>query len=320
MTKSCSLIGGPMETPTYGFRVKFHLPAGRSFVGVQTRRRLQLGNILGRVYLVKLAQQKRNRFGTRTRYAVIGKAFPTRAAAQDVGERIQKAIALLAAERRIGVDAQNRTGSSFSQVIKDAYAAKHGAQLRDDPHGLDVYTEDRPVRRFTIEAYGSSTLNIEDYETRLRAFFEADPDLSDKERLALDLYNLSHFDGSTKTRFLTLIIVVEVLAEPQLRSQAARSLLKQLRQILDAANLCPFESSALLEGLGRLKRQSIGEACRAFVALHASTDEVTYFAKCYSARSELLHDGHTKRGEAVDPTKLDELVSHLLLRSLVGEV
>ncbi|MDQ3566032.1 MAG: hypothetical protein M3436_18730 [Pseudomonadota bacterium] len=279
-----------------------------------------MGDIEGRVYLVQLPKPKRNRFGARTRYAVVGKGFPTHSSAEAVGQRVQVALSFLAAERRIGLDAQNRVGAAFSQAIKADMAAKHGVQLRDDIHGLDVYSEEKPVTRIALEAYGSVTHKIENYEERLLAFFQANPTLSAKQLLALDLYNLSHFEGTPKTRFLTLITVVEVLSTRQPRTPAARSVVKSFRESVKTAGLTAAERNALSDALSNLSRQSIGEACRELVALCASADNVVYFTSCYNARSDLVHAGRTQRVEAVDPTKLDELVSNLLIRSIAGEV
>ena len=176
--------------PTYGFRLKFHLPAGRIFKGVHPRRRIFLDNIVGRVYLVKLPQPKRHRFGVPTRHALVGKGFKTHEAALACGQRLKGAIALFAAERRLGLDAGNdKSTSSFSQAIKDAIAAQHGCQPREDVHGLDVYVEQPPVTRLAVEGYGSSSYVIEDYENRLRDILRCKHLPDPKQQLALDLYN-----------------------------------------------------------------------------------------------------------------------------------
>jgi hypothetical protein len=304
--------------PTYGFRLKLHFPPGRIFSGVHPRHRLQIGTDSGKVYLVKLPQPKRNRFGARTRYAVVGKEFSTHSAALDAGTRIRTALTLFAVERRIGIDAQDKQGASFSQAIKDELAAKHGVQLRDDVHGLDVFAEDRPVTRFTIESYVSVTHKIENYDDSLLAYFNANPELSKKQKLALDLYNLSHFDGVSKTRFLTLITVIEVLSARKSRSNTIQNIIKTLLASVPVSGLPPKEMSVMCEGLINLKKQSINEACKEFVARYASEADVMYFTNCYKARSDLVHNGHTKLPESMEPMKLDELVSRLLIRSIVN--
>lgn len=311
----------PSQTDiTYGFRLKFHLPPGQIFAHVHPRRRLSLGDIQGKVYLVRIPQQRRNKFGARERYAILGKNFPTHAAAQEIGERLQLAFSLIATERRFGLDSQDRRGTSFSQAIKKTFAHEHGVQLRDDVHGLDVYAEYPPVTRFTAEAYGSVTHKIENYEDRLASFFRTKINPSQKQRLALDLYNLSHFEGTVKTRFLTLITVIEILSTRHKRPASVRALIRHFKDEAAGASLEPADLQSLSDALGALATQSIGEACRLFITEYGSADDAMYFTSCYKARSELVHRGKTMRPEAIDPTKLDELVSRLIIQSLVGKV
>jgi hypothetical protein len=226
------------------------------------------------------------------------------------------ALSLLAAERQFGVDAGKDTAtSSFSNAIKGAIALQ-GAQLRDDVHGLDVYCEQPRVTRFGVEAYGSSSHIINDYESRLGEFFEAGLALSTKQQLALDLYNLNHFESVTATRFLTLITVVEVLAVRRKRSPGVQVFVKRLRGVVKGSGLTAAERTALLNGLGNMTQQPISEACREFVGQHSSRADAAFFSDCYSARSELVHDGVTARAVALDSTRLEALVSRLLLKSI----
>jgi hypothetical protein len=123
----------------YGFRLKFDMPPGRNFAGADPRCRLHLGDMTGRVYLQRLPKPRRFRFGARTRFAAVGKHFATEGEALEVGRRLQTAFAFLAAERQLGI-IQDRPGLSVSQFIKDTIARDHGIQIRDNVHGLDVYS------------------------------------------------------------------------------------------------------------------------------------------------------------------------------------
>ena len=314
------MIAKDVPTTTYGFRLKFHLPAGRSFAGgARGKRRMRFTSFDGRVYLKRLPRPKRNRFGARVKYLFIGERFTSQHAALDCGRRLKLALSLLAAERQFGVDTgKDAATSSFSHAIKEALAHSQGVQLRDDIHGLDVFCEQPPVTRFGVEAYGSSSYVISDYEDRLSDFFGADPALSPKQQLALNLYNLNHFESVTATRFLTLITVVEVLAVRRKRSPQVITFVKGLRGTVRQSGLTVAERTALLNGLGNLTQQSISEACKEFVGQHGSAVDVAFFSDCYSARSELVHDGVTARAVALDSTQLDALVSRLLLGSIVG--
>lgn len=154
------------------------------------------------------------------------------------------------------------------------------------------------------------------HEQPLLSFFEAQVVFSPSQQLALDLYNLSHFENASKTRFLTLITVVEVLSVKAKRAPAALALIADFRKALETSQMSSNEKQRLHDGLGNLKWESIGASCRDFVARYAGPPDVDYFSRCYKARSELVHDGSTKRPEAADPTRLDELVSKLLIQNL----
>lgn len=224
------------------------------------------------------------------------------------------------AEQGIGLDAgHDRATASTSQAIKDTYAVQHGSQLRDDVHGLDVFPEQPPVRWFGAEGYGTVKHVIENYEGRLQAFYREQVTLTAKQQLALDLYNLSHFENASKPRFLLLVTVVEVLASPAARSAAAQEVLDALLAIVQTSALDVEEKERLSDGIGNLKKDSISGACRNFVARWASGEDSAFFAGCYRARSELLHTGQTSRVEVGDPAKLDRLVSRLLIDSLTPE-
>src|ERR1700674_559587 len=139
--------------------------------------------------------------------------------------------------------------------------------------------------------HGSALRRLTAYEQPLLSFFEAQVVFTPSQQLALDLYNLSHFENASKTRFLTLITVVEVLSIKAKRKPAALALIDDFRKTLDASQLSSAEKQRLHEGLGNLKWESIGAACRDFVAKYANPDDVDYFSRCYKARSELVHDG-----------------------------
>jgi hypothetical protein len=306
---------------TFGFRLSFFLPPGCIFKGVHPTRRLRFAGVDGRVYLVRPAQSRRHRFGARTKYLARGTLFESQEAARRCGAKLKLALGLFAADRQLGLDAgSDRATLSISRSMKDAILASQGVQLRDTIHGLDTYPEHPTPGWMGAEAYGTVRRTIEDFDKPLQTFYRAQLACSAKQRLALDLYNLSHFEGTAKTRFLTLITVVEVLAERPKRPSAVRALLAGFRTTVRSSPLDEADRRRLTESIGSLSRESIGSACRGFVVSHATPEDGAYFAACYRARSDLVHDGQTSRPQATDPTQLDALVSRLVIRSLAGAV
>jgi hypothetical protein len=267
--------------------------------------------------LSKIKQPRKNRFGSPVGYAFLGKGFPTKESAFECGTRLKQAISILMAKRRLGINVGKDRATSASDIaMKDMLKEKHGVQLRDDIHGLDVYSEDPPVTRFSLFATATVSHEIKDFQVPLTNLYASELSFSAKQQLALEIYNLTHFEGAIKTRFLTLITVIEVLAERDKRSPAIREFLKSLSKHVSGSTLSKDEKKQLADGFGNLKRNSISESCRKLIAKYASGSDVEYFMNCYKARSELVHDGITQRLEADDPTRLDELVCQVLISNL----
>jgi hypothetical protein len=294
----------------YGFRLKFYLTPGCHFEGVRQQRRLLLNGISGRVYLVRQRQQRRHKFGAPVRYAIVGRHFANEDEATESGERLRNGLLRFAAAENFGLDVVDRYGAQFAQFIKDLHFTQTGVRLRDDKHGLDVYAEGAPIRHVRVEAYGSSTRLISKWQAFLSSEFVAAPPISPKQRLALDLLSLSGFDSRSKTKFLTLITIVEVLAQQRRRSTASCHLLDTF---ISRARAAKDPQAILLAGpLSFLKRQSIGESCRQLVESVASADEAVFFGKCYKIRSQLVHRGETNAPLETD--RLRSLVASILLK------
>ena len=76
--------------------------------------------------------------------------------------------------------------------------------------------------------------------------------------------------------------MVEVLATRNKRSTAARALLKKLSDVIRDSDLSSQEETAIRNGLGNLKQESISGACSQFVARYASTKDVTFVCELLS--------------------------------------
>jgi hypothetical protein len=302
---------------TFGFRLRFHVPPGNAFKGAQRRLRIHIHIPDGRVYLSKVKRHKKNSFGLPLVYAFIGAEFSTKELALVCGQKLKQALSILMAERGIGVNVgKDRATSSTNNEIKEMMKEKHGVQLRDDIHGLDVYREDPPVRRIDLFMRGTVSGETTNFQQRLAQLYSAEVRPSQKQELALDIYNLVHFEQGGKSRFLTLITVIEVLAKRDRRSFAVRELMKFFSKHVADSGLSNAEKKQITDGLGNLKKDSISDSCRKLIAQYASGSDVDYFMDCYKARSELVHDGLSKRPEANNTTRLDKLVCHVLLSDL----
>jgi hypothetical protein len=231
---------------------------------------------------------------------------------------MKRALLMFAAENQMGLEVGRDTATtSISTAIREAIVAKTGVQLRDNILGLDVFSEQQPARWIQVSGRASVSRVIRDYESRLSQLFEKDRPLTPTQQLAIEVYNLSHFEPATRARFLTLVTVVEVIAPRLKRSLHVRAALNRLiASIRRFSTLPPDEKRRLSQAVANLKQESIGHACTQFVTKYGDANDVSYFTTCYRARSELLHDGFTERPEALDSVRLRQLVSRLLVASI----
>jgi hypothetical protein len=217
----------------------------------------------------------------------------------------------------MGIDVgRDQTISSLSSSAKDELREKFGCQVRDSVHGLDVFPEAPPVLYFSAEGHGSASYEVDQFPDKLAGAFTTIKPIAPKLTLALELYNLAQFEPVTKARFLNLVTIVEVLAERERRPEDIQIQLDSCAEVIRASGLQPEKKDSLLNGLGNLKRESIGAACRRLIAEQLGDEPASYFSACYTTRSELLHDGETNRPEVRDWGRLDEIVRSVLLAKI----
>jgi hypothetical protein len=176
-------------------------------------------------------------------------------------------------------------------------------QLKPDTEGATTLgiTFGRPVLKKPI--------STSDFEKTVAEACAWNKVLTKKQTLAAQLYNQSHFQAA---RFLTLISAVEALAERRSRSSAAVALIERMMEMSVAAG----NPDDLNNGLGNLKQESIGSACRRLVTTYCGKPAATDLMRMYKIRGTLLHEGEPSPGAnlAMEAHTLDRLVRHLVLK------
>jgi hypothetical protein len=304
------------KSMTFGFKLRFLTPSGKTLKGVEidADSPLTFQEIEGRILIRQLPRRANDLPISPQRFLIKGSGFPTEDAARSFGERLKLAIAVVGCQTGLGIDVgRDQATSSVAQSIKDEVREKQGQQLRDIIHGLDVFPEDLPVTHFQIAGTGSVSFSLEGFAEKVAVEIATVKPLPAKKSLALELYNLCLFESATKTRFLNLVTIVEVLAKRERKATPIRETIHELMESVRSSELSPDEKELLISGLGNLKRESIGAACRRTVAELVGEEEAEYFSECYKARSELLHDGQTKLQQVYDWGRLDEIVRKVLL-------
>jgi hypothetical protein len=121
--------------------------------------------------------------------------------------------------------------------------------------------------------------------------------------LAAEVLMSASFEASDRARFLAYITALEILAGRQPRSAVLDQVVDAALRNLDAVkgDLTESEYQSFRSSLATLRLQSIGQAVRGLgTDLNRSSipglgdeDPGDFLARCYQARSNLVHEGKT---------------------------
>jgi hypothetical protein len=223
--------------------------------------------------------------------------WPDEDSARLAGERAHRAFALTFAKLGIGADYGRRgPGMQFFDSFLESLSREHGRPVLADRHGLMVFETDPPPLFITGSGQGVVGTPPENLARVLPRAFEFTRPFSEKENLALDLYNASFFESSIEARFLTLVVAVEVLLEPQPKSEAGRHHVEELLGLTRAAKHIPQEErQSLMSTLGWMKTESIGQAGKRLARERLGEREYNgmkapnFFSHVYDIRSKKVH-------------------------------
>jgi hypothetical protein len=159
--------------------------------------------------------------------------------------------------------------------------------------------------------------------------------LDDLTSLALEIYNSSFFESSTRAQFLCLIQMLEILSTRQVRSSKSLGHVLELKKLTEAAidrarneqrNTDLDSLNRMMSTLGDLKYESISQAIQHLVNDSLISDKDSkittpdFVKRCYKTRSELAHDGRTNMSETEFAALLHSLrgVCMQVLRKTIG--
>lgn len=249
-----------------------------------------------------------------------GSGFPSKGEAYSCGRKTQNSLMLCSARLRMGIDVgKDKARSGVGKVVKER-AREMGVLLLDDVHGLCVFPEDMPVQFVSVSGSlvvgPSAAIFIEEFGKA----YKMSPEFADKQSLAFELYSAAQFESSLRARFLTLVIAVECLASQEEQPQHVLDHLKELIRLTKGSFQGP-EKKDIVNGLGRLKSESISKSCRKLVDQYLGPEAAKLFKYCYEARSKIVHDGASPEDFDLGSyaPKLDELVSRLLIAVVASD-
>lgn len=267
--------------------------------------------------------------------------------AWEMARRDAKALCVLAAELGIGVDIspadvgpysteKAKPGTlQFSPGLFAQVEQQRNAQTVAQKRGITVIQQRKKDEGFVsvgvkggrLETLTLSPLGL---QRMLSVVDQQEIQLDDLTSLALEIYNSSFFESSTRAQFLTLIQMLEILSKRQTRSSESLEHVLQLKTLTkDAIKRAQNEQrvadvdtlTRMMSSIGDLAYESITQAIQRLVAESLLSEPVLqmtpsdFVKRCYKTRSELTHDGKTDLKENEFAALLHSL-RHVCLRVL----
>ena len=232
--------------------------------------------------------------------------------AHQEGEKCCNALMITFANLRIGADFGIRLPKSFVTDIGLAiFEQQLGNCVLNDEYGLTVF-QSNLTPQFT--RLGNATYIIGVNQDRFIETFSQliyfSPNLSERQHLALELFNSSFFSNSSDTRFIILVMAIEALIERDYREEKSLEHINQLIEITEnTKDLCRNEKSSITASLVTLRQRSIGSSGRRLVSeylggkKYANKKASDFFLYCYDIRSNLVH-GNIQRASNEEVSRI----------------
>ena len=250
-------------------------------------------------------------------------------AAEEAGRRFADAFTLTLVRYRIGVELWPRRGGEM--FMPTAPAVRQVRDFRRFPNnrlGLFVYeTANMPRRGYLHAGRFGQTATQNDFIETFERLASSGVQLTDRARMSIDLFNASFFEPASDTRFLTLVMAVEALLEPSLRSREAVALVDSFIAATRTSGLPEAEQTSLRGTLKWLRQESIRSAARGLATrflgnkLYDGRPAPKFFLDCYDLRSDLVHRGDIRNAREkahMAASNLELFVSDLLLERFAG--
>jgi hypothetical protein len=243
-----------------------------------------------------------------------GVGFPSEDEACKYGLKIKKSLMICSVKLQKGINVGIEKDKYSLEPSEIERARKDGKLFRGDELGLLIFPEDLQKEFCGVKLYCTDVTSDVSFIEEINRAYEVTRELTEKESLAIELYNLSHFETSLKARFLTLISAIECLAQPRNYDEENQMHINHLIEMTKhTPNLT--EKDSMISRLRELKHESISGSCRKLLKKYLGTEAVKLFIPCYKIRSELLHVGKSSEKYNLEQYMpgLDKMVSALIL-------
>ena len=230
----------------FSFRIRFHLPQHHSID--YDGRELEIPTEPDQPPMRLRGHDGDGIIKSARRLVLSGGRYSSVDEATAAGRRARNALIRYSIQSRVGIDlGKDRSTGGMSKYLKDKVGAETGVQFVNDVHGLFVYDATRETR-FVYADSVSLILGqpVPRFVALLQEAVRADFRLSPKQEVAFELFGAAQFEPSARTRFLTLVMAIEALLEPEHQHAAVQDHIRSLIQQTEHSQLAANDKESLV--------------------------------------------------------------------------
>jgi len=250
-----------------------------------------------------------------TSWVFYGSGYKSEKEAKENGERFLKIIFLVLTKLKVGAEfgllSYDSKFNSFGRLL---FPNQRNPRYLDDLLGLSIYeTEPEPEFKLTPVKTIIGTPSAKLDEAFSWATDKSNK-VTEKRRIACELFLSSYFYQSITTRFIILIIAIESLLEPKYRADSTKKFLhKIIRRFKRENSIIKSDKDSIINVLYNLKKESIGKTGKDFATFvlgqnkYLDLTPAQFFKRCYDLRGKIVHRGITTK----DRVEVKALIGNL---------
>lgn len=219
------------------------------------------------------------------------RGFNTEVEAREFGKRLKVACQVSSVLNRLGIDCGvDQATSSLSQHVKSKMRERHGVQIRDNVHGLDVFPDDTEFCVFEAHGEGKVYASPTQFVDGLASHWDAtlSPQRDVQDVLLLMNYALMRPDPIAQIVFS--FSAVEMLGQSETWSNGQSKFIKQLaREVLKTDAIDPSEAKEIAAAIEKLHKLSLRQGVLRMLKSIGLEHLKREWDDLYGKRSSLVH-------------------------------
>lgn len=279
---------------TYRFRLRFNIAHKGILQGEDSEYKFILPN----GHNSRLVTHGGGKISNETCFVLISDGYKDAGSAHKHGSIVKDSLLCYAVKNRIGMDLGKDIASTIlSDYVKQKIFQEQGIRIMDDVHGISVCQEDYPTSCICIKGLGLVNPCDTDYfTTELNHIADISRIVTAQVKLAMELLTFSFFEKPERSRFLTLVLAVEALLQPEQRPENVQLLVKSLIEQTKNSDVSDDDKKSIIGSLKWLYKDSISKSLNKMAnhlldSAYGGKSASKFISKCYAASSELVHNG-----------------------------